>query len=458
MIYTRVINRPHPAQCKIIQHIGRFKVVLCGRRFGKTDILMYVALRYLAAGKRVGIFSPNLKFIEEVWEYFLDIFDGVDGVRVNAQKRRIRLPNGGLVDLWSLNSSKERKNGRGRDYHVVLYDESQDIDDRLLEWNFEKAVSPTLLKFGGKAWFFGTMPENLNSFFARKFRAGLANNLEARSVFGYAPDIEPESPDPDWVSFRQPTHSNPHIPPQEIESLRKKLPYYVFAREVETRFIESTGNLFIRAMESLDIQSRVFAKPRLPNTLPLTLAFDFNTGIMACVLFRHTRNFSEIEAIAEFGGTTSSHTIYDTIAQVQQWFIDNYNVTVGELHGRQYGWRLPMIVKITGDASGRATFGNTPENMSFYGILQKKFGAPTEAFAVRAVNPTHKVSRTQCEAYIEKHPNLRIDPVACPKLKSDMVTAGATPDGKLDKKKKDPHYLDCFRYFLIARTPLICGF
>lgn len=458
MIYTKAIIRPHAAQNKIILHAGRFKVVLCGRRFGKTVILMYVALRYLAAGKRVGIFSPNLKFIEEVWEYFLDVFEDVKGAKINAQKRRIRLSNGGCLDLWSLNSARERKNGRGRDYDVVLYDESQDIEDRLLEWNFEKAVSPTLIKTGGKAWFFGTMPENLNSFFARKFRAGLANNPEAQSVFDYAPDVMPEDSDPDWVSFRQPTHSNPHIPLSEIEKLRKKLPYYVFAREVETRFIESTGNLFLRAMEDFNVQNRIFQTATLPKNLPLTFSFDFNTGVMACTAIRHTRNYSHIEAVAEFGGSSPSHTIYNTIREIQEWILQEYNIGVGKIDGKNYGWRLPVIVKITGDASGRAHLGNTPENATFYSIIQKELGVPTSAFKVREANPTHKVSRTQCEGYIEKHPHFRVDPQKCPRLKSNMVTAAATPEGGLDKKKNDPHWFDTLRYYLINFLPVVCDF
>ena len=70
----------------------------------------------------------------------------------------IELPNGGLVEVWTLENEDA---GRGRKYKRAIVDEAAMVAKLKSSW--EESIRPTLTDMEGDAWFLST-PKGLNYF------------------------------------------------------------------------------------------------------------------------------------------------------------------------------------------------------------------------------------------------------------------------------------------------------
>lgn len=162
-------------------------------------------------GERCGLFAPTYKYLQDPW---IDMVSRLrplaeaTGGRISEQDRRISLPNGGIIECWTMDTPDP---GRGKKYHRVAIDEAGIV--RNLKSVFEQAIRPTLVDYRGHCWFYGT-PKGRTHDFTVLFAKG-------------------ESGDPDWLSFRAATKDNPYIPLEEIEAARRDMPEEVFRQEFE---------------------------------------------------------------------------------------------------------------------------------------------------------------------------------------------------------------------------------
>ena len=189
-------------------HPARFKVVMCGRRFGKTALGVREACDAALAGHPVGWFAPTYKYVLEVWRELLQRLKPVIA-RSNDQERRIELVTGGVIEMWTMDTPDP---GLGRKYKLAIIDEAGIVPDLLDLW--QRAIRPTLVDLSGGGLFLGT-PRGRRHGFVVLFNRGNDPN------------------EPNWASFRAKTLDNPYIPPEEVESARKELPPEVFAQEFE---------------------------------------------------------------------------------------------------------------------------------------------------------------------------------------------------------------------------------
>ena len=189
-------------------HPARFKVVMCGRRFGKTALGVREACDAALAGQPVGWFAPTYKYVLEVWRELLQRLKPVIG-RSNDQERRIELVTGGVIEMWTMDTPDP---GLGRKYKLAIIDEAGIVPELLDLW--QRAIRPTLVDLSGGAMFLGT-PRGRRHGFVVLFNRGNDPN------------------DQNWASFRAKTLDNPYIPPDEVESARRELPPEVFAQEFE---------------------------------------------------------------------------------------------------------------------------------------------------------------------------------------------------------------------------------
>lgn len=203
-----VLKKRHPGQQVIADHPARFKVVMCGRRFGKTDGGIRDASDVALEGHPVGWFAPTYKYLLEVWRELLKRLQPVI-LRSNDQERRIELVTGGVIEMWTLDTPDP---GLGRKYKLIVIDEAGIVPDLLLIW--QRALRPTLVDLRGSAEFLGT-PRGRRHGFVVLFNRGNDPN------------------EPDWASFRAKTLDNPYIPVEEVEAARRELPPEVFAQEFE---------------------------------------------------------------------------------------------------------------------------------------------------------------------------------------------------------------------------------
>lgn len=202
------MTSPHKAQRAVLDNARRVNVVVCGRRWGKTDLSKRIAVDALLNGERIGLFGPQFKDIEETWQAIIKMVEPLI-LRKNEQMYTVDLITGGHMKFWSLKDISKKDEGRGVDYHKVIYDEYQKIPSKVLEHNWLKAVNATLIKFGGVAWFFGTVPDSRSHYAYTLVCMGAVNNPRLRA----AEDIQIpkeilDKADQDFIAFRAPTSSN----------------------------------------------------------------------------------------------------------------------------------------------------------------------------------------------------------------------------------------------------------
>jgi hypothetical protein len=202
------LAKRHPGQQVIAANPARFKVVMCGRRFGKTAFGVREACDVALAGHPVGWFAPTYKYVLEVWRELLQRLQPVIA-RSNDQERRIELVTGGVIEMWTMDTPDP---GLGRKYKLAIIDEAGIVPDLLMIW--QRAIRPTLVDLSGGGLFLGT-PRGRRHGFVVLFNRGNDAN------------------EPDWASFRAKTLDNPYIPVEEVEAARRELPPEVFAQEFE---------------------------------------------------------------------------------------------------------------------------------------------------------------------------------------------------------------------------------
>lgn len=202
-----VLHRLHDGQRRVVDHPARFKVVMCGRRFGKSAL----GIRWLCdgalAGEPVAWFAPSYKIALEAWRELVERLGAITD-RISEQDKRLELKTGGVIEVWTLDGPDP---ARGRKYARVVIDEAGIVRDLLDIW--QAAIRPTLVDLGGRALMLGT-PKGRRHGFVTMFHRGRGE-------------------DPDWMSFRAATADNPYIPLEEVEAARKELPPEIFKQEFE---------------------------------------------------------------------------------------------------------------------------------------------------------------------------------------------------------------------------------
>lgn len=214
------LRRPHPAQELVIHDARRFNVLVCGRRWGKTELLINRLVRPMLAGKPVAWFAPNEKYFDEVWREANKVLAPII-TRSDSQKKRLEVTTGGVMDFWTLHNTDDP--GRGRKYARVAIDEAAIVPSHRLEVQWNEAIRPTLTDYEGDA-FFASTPKGVNYF----------HELYQRGQRG----------EDGWASWQMPTTANPHIKPSEVEAARGGLPNAVFRQEYLAEFVTDFGAVF----------------------------------------------------------------------------------------------------------------------------------------------------------------------------------------------------------------------
>ena len=138
----------HPSQIEALDLIREHRRValVCGRRWGKSTILITLAVDAALSGKRVGVFAPTRTLMSPLLMEIVAALRSVRRTSINTVLGEIRLLNGGHVDFWSIDHTQRA--GRGRKYHLVLIDEAAH-DEGYLGASFPTAIAPTLLDYAG---------------------------------------------------------------------------------------------------------------------------------------------------------------------------------------------------------------------------------------------------------------------------------------------------------------------
>jgi hypothetical protein len=197
---------------------ARFRVVACGRRFGKTTLGQLEIIRIASNAGRCWWLAPTYDMAGQVWRDLRRIaIDMNHGIRVSQSEQRIDFPNGGLI---AIRSAHYPDNLRGMGLDFAVLDEAAFMDSTV----WPEVVRPMLLERRGGALFLSS--PNGRNWFWELFKLGLL----------------PE--EDEWASFHFTSYDNPLIPASEIDALRRVTPERVYREEYLAEFIADSGQVF----------------------------------------------------------------------------------------------------------------------------------------------------------------------------------------------------------------------
>lgn len=209
---------PHPAQKKIVESPRRFKIIRCGRRFGKT--LLAINEMVIASLRKPGnywIIYPTYRQAKTVaWKTLLEVLNKIPGIvsKIRHVDLEVELENNSTI---ALKGSDKENSLRGAGLHGVIMDEYSYIKPHI--W-FE-IVRPMLSDYKGWAWFIST-PRGYNHFYDLWKKAN--------------PNV--------FDKFHFTTYDNPYIPRSEIEEARAQLDEDTFAQEFLAEFRRLAGAVY----------------------------------------------------------------------------------------------------------------------------------------------------------------------------------------------------------------------
>lgn len=213
---------PHQAQQAIHFDTARFRICVCGRRFGKTTFALNELYMQGWSNQdplaRCWYVAPNYRQAKTVaWEMLKETVPEQVIEQINEAELSIRLKNRSLIELKGADSQDSL---RGAKLKFVVLDEYASM--RPTVW--DEVIRPSMADVkGSKALFIGT-PSGFNHFKVLYDR-GLGQ-------------------DPEYKSFRFRTLDNPHVEEKEIEEIRKKTNPAIFRQEYEASFEQMSGSIF----------------------------------------------------------------------------------------------------------------------------------------------------------------------------------------------------------------------
>jgi phage terminase large subunit len=263
------------AQQTISEDTTRFRVVIAGRRFGKT----HLAIRELCWHARepsrdVWYVAPSYKMAKQiVWRKLKAKLQELNWVeKANETELSLLLRNGSTI---SLKGSDNYDSLRGVGLDFIVLDEFADIDPEA--W-FE-TLRPTLSDKQGRALFIGT-PKGTGNWSFDLYQNSLSND--------------------DWTSFQYTTVDGGNVKPEEIEAAKRDLDERTFRQEYLATFETFEG----RVAWAFERQHNV-RELTDPDTRMLVVGVDFNVSpITAAIMVRVNDDLYVIDEIVMHSSNT----------------------------------------------------------------------------------------------------------------------------------------------------------
>ena len=248
------LNNPHKGQREFLESRARFRVLMCGRRWGKSDISKSLSIEYMLEEKSVAYVTPTYALAKVFYDDIINILPVALIESQNKSDLSIRLITGGSISFFT---GEKPDVMRGRKFHLVIIDEAAYCKNLKDAWN--NAIRPTLTDYKGSAVFIST-PRG-KDFFDALYTRGLNGN------------------ESEWESFRFTSYENPYIDSAEIDMAKTELPEAAFNQEYLAIPSENVANPFGSSNIKKSIIPKLSSKPAVIYGIDLAKTSDYSVII-----------------------------------------------------------------------------------------------------------------------------------------------------------------------------------
>lgn len=411
-----------PMQGRIFQDRRRFRVVLAGRRGGKTVLGAVEIAR--GASERKGVYyyvAPTYRMAKDIaWDTYKAIIPKRWVRKTNESSLRIDLINGSSVYLKGSDGDPDAL--RGPALSGVVLDECSFQQ----EYTWRSVLRPALSDRNGWGFFTTTpSPEGTAGWFYELIlllkQADLAD-----------PGLERLDPQ-QWSLYEYTSLQGGNIPLAEIEEARRTLAPEVFEREYEAKILSNTG-LVASCFSMLNVDSTISDN----EDLQLYVGIDFNNDPLTAVcanIIRDNGRPAELRVFAELA--LKNATTWDLADVLFERFGENR--------------RIIACPDPTGKRKQTSGVG-----VSDHQILRKAgitVYAPESPYntadGIRAVNAALRTA--DGEVHTKIHPS-------CRELIKSFRTLGYAEGTRMPNKKLGvDHSFDAFKYLVLGKFNLAKG-
>ena len=243
---------------------NRFRVLITGRRFGKTHLAMYELLRFASRKPNSKIFyvAPTYRMAKEImWKQLKKKVTEHKWIKyANETELSLTLRNGSQISLKGADKSPDNLRGVGLDF--LLLDEYADIPFEA--WS--EVLRPTISDrhVTGNVLFVGT-PRGFGNWSYEIYQKGLGL-------------------DPEWKSFKFTTLDGGQVDQDEIDQAMKDLDERTFRQEYMASFETYSGVVYYNFSRDDNVRKCTYDKDSI-----IHVGLDFNIDPMSACLF-HIKN------------------------------------------------------------------------------------------------------------------------------------------------------------------------
>ena len=243
---------------------ARFRVLITGRRFGKTHLAMYELLRFASRKPNSKIFyvAPTYRMAKEImWKQLKKKVTEHKWIKyANETELSLTLRNGSQISLKGADKSPDNLRGVGLDF--LLLDEYADIPHEA--WS--EVLRPTISDrhVTGNVLFVGT-PRGFGNWSYEIYQKGLGD-------------------DPEWKSFKFTTVDGGQVEQDEIDQAMRDLDERTFRQEYLASFETYSGVVYYNFSRDENVRKCTYDKDAI-----IHVGLDFNIDPMSACLF-HVKN------------------------------------------------------------------------------------------------------------------------------------------------------------------------
>jgi len=404
-------------QLSVFHNPARFRVVVAGRRFGKTQLSLLEMIRAARGrNRRVWYVAPSFDQAKRIlWQRLKAVTKPFWTERPTSTDLTVHLRDNSTITLRG-SDNPDSLRGNGLDFVVLDEFASMHPD----AWH--KALRPALTDRNGRALFLGT-PQGSNHFYDLYKKA---------------------QSDLDWASFQFTTIQGGNVPAEELVAAASDLDADSYRQEFEAAFVGAGQNRVYYAFDpALNVQSNEF-DPHLS----LIWAIDFNVNPMCMLLMQRS--------------STSVYVLDEIIVKPSA----NTDVACDAFHARTRALGVPHLhVELYGDASGnqRRTAGADTDWTLIRQFFSRYPRLYTPSYRLAKSNPAVR-DRVNCvNSRLQSaigEPHVFINP-QCRELILDLekvgwqLDASGRPTSEIDKTDKHrSHTSDALGYYISQAFPL----
>lgn len=255
------------AEVRKARQWARFRVLVSGRRWGKSELQKVEAIEEFGTPGTVWYIAPTYDMARDI------LFEPIRACSPPSWFTSVNQTRMEFETIWgcrfACKSAEHPDRLRGRGVRKLLIDEFQDWVDGFTTW--EQVLLPMLLTTQGSALIAGT-PKGFNHL----------HKLWDRGQSGL---VEWS----DWRSWQFKTADAPHIPPADLAKFRAQMDPRSYRQEFEASFETVSGRAYYAFTRAANVGDVTLSPLHAAN-----ITFDFNVNPATGVIWQRVRDEARV--------------------------------------------------------------------------------------------------------------------------------------------------------------------